>query len=129
MPHQVGCQSHMNNASPPGEEDHCYCQGQPGKIGHLSAGLYVFNVQPGCRITGTSWALRLSALLRLSSKAEWALLVVDIWLLNLSHLISSDVSYEIMDTPSWKDLAVIQDIKLDKLTKWLVTVMFCTTRH
>ena len=41
-----------------GEEYHLFCPGHPAKIGQLSTGLYVFHIQPGCLVTGSSWTLR-----------------------------------------------------------------------
>ena len=98
-----------------GEEYHCYCPGKPGVIGHLTTGLYVFTVQPGCRISGTSWTLRGHS--RRSSKVNYDLAVIDILPINLSHLILPNVLQYHFNTPVWKALPVIHNIKLAKLSE------------
>ena len=58
------------------EEYRLFCPGHPAKIGQLLTGLYVFHIQPGCRVSRTNWTMR--GHFRRSSQFTWQLSIIKV---------------------------------------------------
>ena len=93
------------------------CSGRTEKRVHLSGGLYVLQLETGCRINGNGWTV--NSVVQRSSQQYVRLPIIDIPPLNLTTPVFDTIMARHLENPHWKVLGELRNVKIPDVDKLL----------